>query len=122
MFTAFALLASAHGPQPLRMIVPLYVEPGPVWQRLARSARANPSVSISAIISPRHWDNAAPMAGDDIFAIAHNQTLDELNFFCREQRLPLDMQQRLTSRRARAAVEFARRRPRGRARPLRHIA
>ena len=56
------------------MIVPLYMEPGPTWQRLARSARAHPTVEITAIISPRHEDNAAPMAGDDIYAIARNQT------------------------------------------------
>ena len=58
----------------LRMVVPLYMEPGPTWQRLARSAKAHPAVGITAIISPRHEDNAAPMAGDDIYAIARNQT------------------------------------------------
>eukprot|EP01051_Picozoa_sp_SAG22_P001918 SAG22_NODE_80_length_21788_cov_9.742542_7_plen_441_part_00 len=61
-------------PPPLRMVVPLYMEPGPTWRRLAGSARAHPAVGITAIISPRHEDNAAPMAGDDIYAIARNRT------------------------------------------------
>lgn len=52
---------------PIGMVLPLYVDPGPVWQRLALSAMAHPhDVEITAIISPRHGDNNADMAGDDI--------------------------------------------------------
>ena len=59
----------------LRMTVALYADPGPTWWRLARSARANPSVRITAIISPAHNNNDAPMAGDDIPKyLAHNAT------------------------------------------------
>ena len=61
---------------PIGMVVPLYVDPGPVWQRLATSAKAHPhDVEITAIISPNHGDNNADMAGDDIPKyLAHNKT------------------------------------------------
>ena len=59
----------------VRTTVALYTPPGPVWQRLARSARAFPDVEVTAIISPRHSDNDSPFAGDDIEKyLAHNQT------------------------------------------------
>ena len=57
------------------MTVALYADPGPTWWRLAHSARAHPQLEITAIISPAHGDNDAPMAGDDIPKyLAHNQT------------------------------------------------
>ena len=71
LFLHWSFLSRA---QPLRIIVPLYMEPGPTWERLAQSARNHPEVAITAIISPRHYDNDAPMAGDNIYAIARNRT------------------------------------------------
>jgi hypothetical protein len=58
------------------MDVALYTEPGPVWERLARSQLAHQGdVQIHAIISPHHGDNDADMAGDNIpLYLAHNQT------------------------------------------------
>jgi hypothetical protein len=59
----------------LGMVVPLYVDPGPVWKRLADSALAHPGVEITAIISPHHGNNSVDMAGDDIPKyLAHNKT------------------------------------------------
>ena len=60
---------------PLQMVVPLYVDPGPVWTRLAKSAVANRAVDIIAIISPDHGDNDATMAGGNIPRyLAHNKS------------------------------------------------
>eukprot|EP01043_Picozoa_sp_COSAG02_P067402 COSAG02_NODE_10819_length_1852_cov_1.363377_2_plen_218_part_00 len=76
----FALACSdqplyALPPRQLRMTVALYAEPGPTWWRLAHSAHAHPQLDITAIISPAHGDNDAPMAGDDIPKyLAHNET------------------------------------------------
>eukprot|EP01047_Picozoa_sp_COSAG01_P080630 COSAG01_NODE_15752_length_1303_cov_1.516611_2_plen_193_part_00 len=62
-------------PPPLRMTVALYANPGPTWWRLAHSAHAHPQLEITAIISPAHSNNDAPMAGDDIPKyLAHNET------------------------------------------------
>jgi hypothetical protein len=59
----------------LRTTVALYTPPGPLWQRLARSAKAFPALEVVAIISPRHGDNDSPFAGDDIEKyLAHNRT------------------------------------------------
>jgi hypothetical protein len=59
----------------LRTTVALYTPPGPLWQRLAHSAKAFPALEVVAIISPRHSDNDSPFAGDDIERyIAHNRT------------------------------------------------
>jgi len=70
-----AAWASAAPPPPLRMTVALYSEPGPTWQRMAASAKAHPTVKMTALISPNHDQNDCPMAGDDIERyIAHNQT------------------------------------------------
>jgi hypothetical protein len=70
-----AALHARAPPWPLRMTVALYADPGPTWWRLAHSAHAHPQLEITAIISPAHGDNDAPMAGDDIPKyLAHNQT------------------------------------------------
>eukprot|EP01052_Picozoa_sp_SAG31_P039341 SAG31_NODE_5437_length_2538_cov_6.138581_1_plen_358_part_00 len=62
-------------PVRLRTTVALYTPPGPVWQRLARSAQDFPALEVVAIISPRHGDNDAPFAGDDIENyLVHNHT------------------------------------------------
>ena len=62
-------------PTRLRTTVALYTPPGPLWQRLARSAEAFPALDVVAIISPRHSDNDSPFAGDDIEKyLAHNHT------------------------------------------------
>ena len=72
---AFACCAQPSSPPPLRMTVALYADPGPSWWRVAHSAHAYPEVEITAIISPAHGDNDAPMAGDDIPKyLAHNET------------------------------------------------
>lgn len=63
---------------PISMTIALYSEPGPSWKRMAASAKAYPSVPMTAIISPHHDDNtpgASAEAGDNIEKyLAHNQT------------------------------------------------
>ena len=62
-------------PTRLRTTVALYTPPGPLWKRLALSAKAFPAVDVVAIISPQHGDNDSPFAGDDIEKyLAHNRT------------------------------------------------
>lgn len=81
---------------PLGMIVPLYVDPGAVWERLARSAQAHAGkVQITAIISPNHGDNDANLAGDDIPRyLAHNKTwLDGMAMLRQASRTRLPKQQ-----------------------------
>ena len=59
---AAAAAASSEPPHRLRMDVALYTEPGPTWDRLARTAVAHAGdVQLYAIISPHHGDNDADM-------------------------------------------------------------